>query len=384
MRDFLSLKTEKYAYPCFSWKEDHRGFYFPDAVIAPLIDQAQSITRRTFKAHLEQERQNGDNTTQSPLNRHRLLIPDPQISWKESCALVISAFTEFDPSLGAKAAKVITDNKRWILDEALQGEAAGCCHPANCETNQNPYAVIEYSHDGTINDAVYIAHEIGHLIADDYINEAGFSFEDCQRHMAEVQAFFTQHILYDYLSRHDDTKIKNAVEKHFTGEITRSLYTLPVALGALAAENAFMNDAPEDQLQYTFSTTMQNWLGDDWQEYAKAKRLSDNINDRQKRDDWGICDLHQHPMASIIAAGIFLQTKNAAPAQRTEITNNLLGKEGPKNITDILQNSGIKNAAALHDHAQQSLNFIANAVIAQQNNINPNRTTQDKMPHPTP
>lgn len=380
----MSLKTEEYAYPCFSWKEDHGSFYFPDAVIHPFIEQAQNITRRTFETHLEQEQRNGNDKAQSPLNRHRLLITDPQIPWEESCALVIAAFTEFDPALGAKAKEVIENNDRWRLSKTEAGEAAGCCHPANCETNPTPYAVIEYCHDGTISDAVYIAHEIGHLMADDYINQAGFSFEDGQRHMAEVQAFFTQHILYDYLSRHPDAKTKQAAQKHFAGEITRNLYTLPVALGALAAEKEFMNDAPENELQKAFSTTMQNWLGDDWQEYAKAQRLSDNISDRQKRDDWGICDLHQHPMASLIATGLFLQAKRAAPAQRKAITFSLLGTEGPKNIADIIQESGIHSTESLRDSAEQSLHFIARAVETPRSDIDFDATAQDKMPHLAP
>lgn len=358
----FSLKTTKYADPCFPWGEDHSGFYFPDSVVDPFVEEAEKKTVGVFEIHL-----NETEKGLSPLNRHRLLIREPQLSWEESCDLVIAAFERFHPGLGAKAKEVIQNRDRWILDKTEIGEAAGCCHPANCKTNPKPYAVIKYSYDGTINDAVYIAHELGHLIADDYINEAGFTYQDGKRHMAEVQAFFTQHVLYDYLASHPDVELRQAARNHFVGEITRSLYSLPMGIGALEAENAALSEQSDDIIRASYSTTMRTWLGERWPEYEKAKRLSDHVTDAKKRDDWGICELHQHPMASIIATGLFLQASQTGRQQRERIASSLFGGEGPKNIADVVLDSGIDNKQSLKLLARDSINYIAVPLICLQN-----------------
>lgn len=328
----LEAKTVDYAYPYHSWLDDDGGFYFPDASIQPFIDEAQKVTKGTFENHLATE------VNLSPLNRHRLLIPDPKLSWKESCDLVVTAFTNFHPKLGAKATEVIENPDRWQLTKTSIGEAAGSCNPANCETNPKPYAVINYEYDGTINDAVYIAHELGHLIADDFANETGFSCFDGKRHMAEVQAFFTQHILYDYLHKHGDTDLRQAAQSHFVGEITRSLYSLPIAIGALEAEKLAASEQHDiKQIKPIYEAVQEEWLGNRWQEYDKSQQLFDDIMDATKRDSRGISNLHQHSMASIVSTGIFTAGQSMPIQQREIFIDHIFGREGPKDINDILQ-----------------------------------------------
>lgn len=328
---YLDTKTIDYAYPYLPWQNDEGGFYFPDFSIHPFIDEAISVTKRIFERHLETQE------SLSPLNRHRLLIAEPNLSWEESCNLVIEAFTDFHPKLGEKAKEVIQNQNRWKVKKTSIGEAKGCCHPANCETNSTPYAIIEYEYDETINDAVYIAHELGHLIADDFMNKAGFSYSDGKRHMNEVQAFFTQHILYAYLSKHPDTRLKQVGQSHFIGEITRSLYSLPIGIGALEAEKAAIKNTSAVDVKTVYESVLEQWLGDRWTQYNRAVRLANEIQDPRKRDDWGICNLHQHPMASIIATGVFTVMHDMSANKKQEMIDALLNLEGPKGINDIFE-----------------------------------------------
>lgn len=227
----LNPATEKYAYPSYTWQEDGKGFYFPDAAMEAFIVRAAPVTRELFETHLLLDKAPGQV---SPLNRHRLLIPQPQISWEESIALILGAFNDFDPVLAEKAARITDDPLRWKLVSVEAGGGAGRCICADTEPNPGPFAIIEFEQDGTINDAVYIAHELGHALADDASHWSGKKW-----HMGEIQAYFTQHILYDFLRAHSNQHLRHAAETHFIGEITRDLYQIPISLGALAAERGF-------------------------------------------------------------------------------------------------------------------------------------------------
>lgn len=355
----LNKKTEKYAYPCYSWEKDEQSFYFPDSAIDPYVKEAKRIARSVFQTHI-----NARNIGLSPFNRHRLLIPEPQLSWQESCALVVDAFKRFHPDLGKKAHEVINDHNRWKLKSVDAGEAGGCCHSANCETNPQPYAIIVYNYDGTINDSVYIAHELGHLIADDYVQAAGFTHPDEKRHVLEVQGFFTQSILYNYLMTHPDLSLRQAADSHFIGEITSSLYALPKGIGALEAEKSVLSNQNNAKVRQSYSNVLETWLGERWQEYDKAKRLLDHITESDKRDCWGMCDLHQHPMASIVATGLFLRTMEQNQCGRSRLLGELYGKEGPKGILDVYDKINLHTSVDVQKLAQDTICYIAAPLMA--------------------
>ncbi len=349
----LGKETVVYAYPYHSWEQDEDGFYFPDAIIQPFIEEAKPLTGNIFATHLSIK------SGLPPLNRHRILISEPRLSWEETCNLVVCAFEEFDPILGGKIRKRLHSSRRWQLTKTNPGEATGYCHPANCETNQNPYAVIEYHYDETINDVVYIAHELGHLISNDFINEAGFTYRDSKRHTIELPSFFTQYILYDYLSRHTDTELRHSGKNHFIGEITRDLYSIPIGIGALQAEKtAISEEGSEKDIRQAYEAVIKDWLGKHWHEYTKAKYLSEQINDPKARDRLGICNLHQHSMASIIAIGLFHRAREQSGRERSMTANMLFGQQGPKTINEILEAVGIRSNSDMQSLSKTSIENI--------------------------
>jgi len=361
-----SCKTRQYAYPQYPCEIDHKGYYVPDSVIVPFVEAAHPVTRALFEQHKDLE-----SPVISPMNRHKIRILEPELSWEESCTLVIAAFHKFHPSLGAKAEEVINTPHRWNLTKTKSGKAGGMCTPAHCDENPNPYAVIQYRFDGTINDPVYIAHELLHLMADDAINEIGLTYRDRKQHMNEIQAFFGQHILYDFLMDCPNNQIRDAAQGHFIGEITRNLYDIPIALAGLdvahnkqinmklaivfARHGIHDNTWENTHIQKPLGCMMESWLGKDWKDYQNAKWYIENILDWEARDE-AISKIHKHSMASLIADGLFLQVAPKTTHERGAFLENLLGTHGIKNILEILTCASIDT--------QKDLDLLAKDTIA--------------------
>lgn len=325
------FQTEKYAYPQYPWQQDEKGYYFPDFIVDAVLRVAKKMVMPTFEMHVSMDR-HGDIL--SPLNRHRLLLVKPELSWEQSCHLVGEAFEAFDPRLGNRASEVMLDSARWETQRVIPGEAGGCCKLVDQGKNKPALAVIAYRYDGTISDPVYIAHELGHLFAADFSQETGRIF---RKHMAEVQAFFMQHVLYDYLVKHENEDIRAAATKHYTGEITRNLYNMPVALGALEVEH----HADKERGAVLYSDIMTSWLGENWKYFVTAAELEKSLDQAGERDQRGIRHLHGHAMAAILAAGLLERASQSAGSERQKITDNVLGRDGQRNIVDALASAGV-------------------------------------------
>lgn len=339
------FQTEKYAYPQYHWRQDEKGYYFPDFIIDAALSAVKAVVKPTFEMHAELDRSGG---VLSPLNRHRILVAKPELTWEQSCELVAGAFEVFDPRLGKRAREVMTDSARWRTERAEPGEARG-----RCIMEEQGAPVIEYSHDGTISDPVYVAHELGHFFAADFSLETGKIF---RKHMAEVQAFFMQHVLYDYLTKHENEDIRTAATKHYIGEITRNLYNMPAALGALEAEH----HAGKKGGAVPYSDIMTSWLGKNWEYFESAAKLGKNIDQGGARDRGGIGHLHGHAMASVLAGGLFERAAQTAGAERQKITDTLLGRNGPNNIVDALSSAGVVSEGELEKFcADAALQVIA-------------------------
>lgn len=345
----FAKETVKYAYPKFPWVEDDRGFYFPDAVIDPFIAAIQSCIKNVFAAHI---RQDPELTT---LNRHQILIPDPKVSWQESGDLVVAAFHRFDPDLAARASDAIANPARWQISQIDPGGAGGWCIPGG---NLTEPAIIEYQSDGTVNDSVYEAHELGHLFADDTLNALDLSYSSNKRHMQEVQGYFTQALLYDYLSTHADPALRQAGQQHFIREVVRNLYDIPIGLAALAAENAAVSGSEEREIRTIYETAMYESLGPDWVRYRNSKRLGDEIHKPDRRDGWGITNLYRHSMASVIAMGLLHQVQTQGVENRVHMINALYGNAGPKDIGEVFVAAGITDLNRLRQLADQTIKRI--------------------------
>lgn len=323
--------TITYAYPSYPFEEDSSGFYLPDAVIDPVVQALKPVLRGTFERHLALE----SAGSLPALSRHKILIAEPRLSLEESFALVVRAFESFDTRLGVMAREAIEDKSRWRLEKVEPGLAGGgLVYPGN-EINPTDRMIVNYQYDGTINDAVYIAHELGHLFAYD---NGGAGGADEKRHMSEIQAFFTQSILYHSLMNGGSAVLKRAATQHFCGEMTRGLYDVVVGLAALESEKIV--GAPMISAN-RYDIIMNDFLGPHSRRLIHASYVGDNISDFKARD-FGIGELHRHSMASIIADGLLDKALQQKPEERTKFIDTLYGPAAKQGVYAVLEIAGVK------------------------------------------
>lgn len=357
----LATAAQAFIPPAMQGQDDETAKYFPDAMVGAALAVAQQVLPQAFAVHTQQEDEFAlaSRTPPPPITERRFTLAESQ-------QLIVAAFTEFDPELGQRALDIINDENRWyLLEEVEPGQCRRQqCRPAGSENDYNfnpkPHAVIEYQFDGTIDGVVYMAHEIGHAIADDIQRENGHSYKTNPEHLQETQAYFTQHILYNHLKQSDDPSIRDAAEKHYTATMTRNLYRLPVAENALAAENAHAQGRPIDA-----SKPITQWFGTNWDKHELADEIFETVQgvnhlnpeaempeSLRKKLDSHIDLIHCRPMSLIAAQGIVEKLQNADPATRRDMRNQLYGANGPQHITGILAGIGVKDADGLKEMTQ--------------------------------
>lgn len=369
----LDPKTGKYASSSLPASADGQGIYFPDAVVEPFVNEARRVVSQTFQAHLARPSEFELLKTGGPF------IPEPRIPLEKSRELILEALNNFDPRLGKKAQEIFNagfdkaakkdfiedvnspvteDDSRWRLRETAPGQARIMrCLPANSAANAydpanpNPHAVIQYEHDGTINSTVYLAHELGHAIADDYINESPKSGEN-PKNLDEFQAYFIQNIVYDHLKKNPDPAIARAAQQHFTATMTQNLYNVPVALGAQAGN----------------AGTIKACLGPEWEQYKPARDTADSLQAlksgqlsqsfkeaaTQKLDD-RINGLHSRPMGILLASGLATRLQGEDLETRRRVSETLLGRDGPTHINAILSEAGVESPADMGKLARETI-----------------------------
>jgi len=265
---------------------------FPDAVVHPFVDEARRLMPANFEAR--------PATTS---------LPEPRFSLEDSRTLILTALNNFDADLGRKAAEIMGNPARWRLREVPPEQARVMRSlPAESQqtkfnpVNPNPYAVIEYDFDGTMDGVVYMAHELGHAIADDCIREAGYTYRHVPQNLAETQAYFVQNIVYDYSSHHPEATIAAAAKQHFVTTVRDYLHTIADA------------------------------------------DLS----------------MHGRPMSMVTGLSIFNLSKEQDADKRRKIIETLLGRQGPKNITQILAEAGVETPSDMHNLARSTIEGAIN------------------------
>ncbi len=269
-----------------------------------------------------------------------------RFSLEQAKSMIIAAFDRFDPELGQQARAILAtahykdgaagiraedayravaydgtisgDNPylradyridvaagaRWDITAVPPGQSRLMrTLPASSTASRydpaNPYAqaVIEFEFDGTLNSVVYMAHEIGHAIADDYGREAGHSYRDNPSHLPETQAYLLQHVMYDYLiDGQGDAEIAASARQHSGATLRDAIMRLP--------QESEMED---------------------------------------------------RPMSLLVALGLHDRLQDASPFARRLASEALLGRTGPKNINEVLAIAGVMTETDLEQFAQQAI-----------------------------
>ncbi len=333
---------------------------FSELVIEAISTAAHSLAAKTFAAHAAQPTEFA--LLQKPT------IEDPEISLQESKAIIIAALHNFDPTLGAKAAAMLQNEKVLNITAVPAGTAYMMrCRPAGYtnlgEENPESHPIIDLDYDHTIQSTVYLAHELGHAIADDYQREAGNDFETNPTHMIETQAYLVQNIVYNHLKSHPDKNIATAAQRFSTAEMTKNIYDMSLAQAANdALTDSSRNKSPNPAV--IFGTR----FGEGWESfitaYPPAQSIFDAIADlktaqntenpvaRQRLKNEAQ-RLHERPTSILIAACITAHLATQDTEQRQKTSETLLGRNGAKNITDTLKVAGLDKG--LNNLAQSTL-----------------------------
>jgi len=346
---------------------------FSAPVIEAISTAAHQVAAQTFAAHAAQPAEFA--LLQKPL------VTDAAIPLEDSKAMIIEALHDFDPALGAKAAAMLQNKNILNITDVPAGTAYMMrCRPAGYtnpgEENPENHPIIDFDYDHTIQSTVYLAHELGHAIADDYQREAGHDFETNPTHMIETQAYLVQNIVYQHLKSHPDQNIALAAQRFSATEMARNIYDLSLAHAAQdALEDFAQNKTPNPAIIF------ENRFGQGWEkfvtDYPAAGRVFDavatlgsteNSDARQKLQNEAQ-RLHERPTSILIAACIASHLETQDIEQRRKTSETVLGRHGAKNITDALEAAGL--ATGLNNAAQttireltQSINGPANAQSA--------------------
>lgn len=305
----LSRTTDKY-----KLAGKARDYFFPDSIVDAFM-----------KAH-------------TPLPA--IPAANQQLSFTpaQSRQMIVAALSNFHPELGQKAEEIFAagfdtaiqdnfieefdfensvditaDTSRWRIRQIEKVEPVGFqlmrCVPAKAQrsellpNNPHDHAVIQMEFDGSLNSMVYLAHELGHAIADDYQREKGNSYKSNPKHLTETHACLVQNILYAYLQDHEDPEIRAASYQHFRQTMSENLSELP---------------------------------------------------DPQRT--------HDRPMSILTAASLVNELSSHAPEIRRNTGEMLLGRHGPTGLTDIFEAANIQTQEDIDNLAQLTVRNIQSGI----------------------
>lgn len=139
--------------------------------------------------------------------------------------VIVTALDQFDPELANRAASVLYNEGRLNIVEVAEAKTNMMqCRPAGVtiedvkagdmyisdfsekfgphftrQDNPTDHAIIDFEYDGSPRSIVWLAHELGHAMADDLQLQNGRSHKDFSAGEQEEQAYFVQHIVSQHL-----------------------------------------------------------------------------------------------------------------------------------------------------------------------------------------
>jgi hypothetical protein len=293
----------------------------------------------------------------------------PQIGYDKAKSLILGALHDFDPALAASAKEILDNPARMNVREVPEGKGvmmrvrtAGLTpqdamsidgHPAvktlrqdfPIDHNSGNRAIIDFQYDGTMKSVIYLAHELGHALADDTQVKAGRSYRDNPKHMEEIQAYIVQGIVAQGLRNHPDPAIAKAAQQHFAGDIAKQVAAYPVAQAAMDTLDNIAQGHPTDA-----PAIMEARLGQNWKAALDTNPLYNDVfkamqggPDAVAMLEKAVKRLNDRPSSQLIGLGIAEQLQGQDVAARRAVVNAAFGADGPKPVTDVLDMAGVKH-----------------------------------------
>ncbi|MEZ0261016.1 MAG: GNAT family N-acetyltransferase [Alphaproteobacteria bacterium] len=301
----------------------------------------------------------------------------PQISLDAAKKLITDGLEKFDPALAAAAREVLDNPERMNVRTVDAGKGvmmrvrAGNLMPEDgmgfeghrdhdalkkdfpVDHNPGKQAVIDFQYDGTMKSVVYLAHELGHAVADDMQNKSGHSYRDNPQHMQEVQAYLVQSIVTQALRDNPDPAIARAAQQHFSHEIGKQTAAFPVAEAAREALDNMSQGRPTDA-----ASIMEAKLGKNWQAAIESEPSYQAVFKAMQAGpdalNTAIAGLSDRPASQLMGLAIAEHLQGQDAAARTAGVGAVLGSAGPKSMAETLEIAGVRNLDAVTHAAMTS------------------------------
>ena len=182
------------------------------------------------------------------------LLNDEKIPLEKAKVFIVAEITGFDETLGRRAKAILDDQIHNIIvvDEPVTRMMQ--CRPAGItetdlksmemwdepevfkkkfaphftdQENLSDKAIIDFEYDGTPESVAWLAHELGHAIADNTQVENGKSFRDFSSDEMEQQAYLVQTIVVNAVAKQQENapevrgKLGLSIVQNFNSESKR-------------------------------------------------------------------------------------------------------------------------------------------------------------------
>ncbi|MBU4117818.1 MAG: M3 family oligoendopeptidase [Proteobacteria bacterium] len=119
-------------------------------------------------------------------------LPTTSVPWGTCKDMVLTAFHEFAPEMGAIAGQFF--EKQWIHAPILEGKRGGAfAHP--CVPEVHPYVMVNYT--GSLRDISTVAHELGHGVHQFLAAKNGYYNSSTTLVLAETASVFAELLLFN-------------------------------------------------------------------------------------------------------------------------------------------------------------------------------------------
>lgn len=364
----------------------NNGNCFPDVVIDSFADKITPLKI-------------SENIKNTPVSRFQ----EPEISLTESKALIIKALENFSPDLAEKANEILNDPDRLNIRNVEPGHGfmmrlrpAGLIkedamdisqsslpddikaeirkhYPDDAnelgENGKGQKAVIDYDYDGSVRSTIYLAHELGHAIADDYQHDSQHTYRDNPSHMEETQAYLVQNIVNHYLNdaaNTSDPNLSAAARRSFVFDMTDNIQDMALSLAAMDSLKSYQEGQPFDA-----DTILANRFGENGADQAVPQKMIESITTLQVRDndqqdkaaavdflENQLGRIHGRSTGLLTASGIAAQLLEVDHDTRKDASEALLGRQGPLNIYEVADKAGIKSRKDMQHLAHQVIQHV--------------------------
>ncbi|MGL6619260.1 M3 family metallopeptidase, partial [Aeromonas hydrophila] len=187
------------------------------------------------------------------------------ISFEQALALVADAFAGFDPEMGAFARMMAANG--WIDAAPSEHRRSGAY---NTEYADPPEPRVFLTFEGTLDNVITLAHELGHAWHSWLLRELPLEQRDYPKTLAETASLFAEALVRDALLAATDNMEQRRAIAWLDGERAASLlldvparFTFERALVA-AREEGYVGAG---QLRQMMKSAQQQWYGDTLSQY---------------------------------------------------------------------------------------------------------------------